>query len=127
MTAPGIAAARFLWGVVLGLGLGLLYGFLRPLRRRHLADALFLIGAFPVWLYFCFGVCRGGFHLGYLSGLFIGGILFHCTLGRLLQPVWKGFWGMIGRFFLVLKSFFRKITCFLKKIIASKKKKCTIE
>lgn len=44
MTAPSVAAVRFLYACGLGAVLGLCYGFLRPLRRRctALADVLFL-------------------------------------------------------------------------------------
>ena len=59
MTEPALAAERFGIGCLLGLGLGLWYSLLRPLRRRRNgpADALFLRGAFCAWL--SHG-CRGG-------------------------------------------------------------------
>lgn len=124
MTPPQIAAGRYLWGVGLGLMLGLLYGFLRPLGRRvrTLADLLFLIGVFPAWVYFSFAVCQGDLHLGYLSSLFVGGILFDCTLGRLLRPLWRGFWSVVEGFFRKLGNIFKKIFRFLKKNICIWKK-----
>ncbi len=128
MTPPQIAAERYLWGVALGLIPGLLYGFLRPLgrRRRALADVSFLIGAFPVWLYFSFAVCQGDLHLGYLSSLFLGGILFDCTAGRLFCLIWEGFWNLAGAFWGKWRKFFKKIRLFLKKTFASGKKSSTI-
>ena len=126
---PEIAAGRFLRGILLGLGLGLWYGFLRPLghRHRHLADGLFLAGLFPVSVYFAFAVCQGDLHLGYFSGLLIGGILWEWTFGRLLRPLWMGVWGIIGIFFRFLKKFFRKTLYFPKKLFASAKKWSTIQ
>ena len=44
-----------------GAGLGLVYGFLRPLRPRltHLCDLLFVLAAFWGWIYVGFGICLG--------------------------------------------------------------------
>ena len=119
MTTPAIAAGRYLWGLALGTLLGVLYGFLRPLgrRKRGLADLLFVLGAFPVWVYFSFAICQGDLGLGYLSSLFLGGFLFECTLGRLLRPVFIWIWAPVWGFFRVLQKFFKKITLFLKKNI----------
>ena len=122
MISPALAAGRFLRGIVLGGGLGLLYGFLRPLGRhkRTLADLLFLTGAFPVWLYFSFAVCRGALGLGYLSSLLAGGILFDLTVGRLLAPVWQGFWRGVQAIFQLFRKLFKKIITFAKKIPTTK-------
>ena len=126
--SPAIAAGRFLRGILLGLPLGAFFGFLRPLsrHRRTLADLLFLCGVFPTWLYFSFAVCQGDLSLGYLASLPLGGILFECTLGRLLRPLWRGFWSLTGKVFGKIKKFFKKITTFLKKPFASGKKMSTI-
>ena len=74
MTAPALAVRRFGISALLGVGLGLLYGFLRPLRPRHtlLGDVLFLIGAFFAWLWQGFAVCDADLRLGYMAGLIIG-------------------------------------------------------
>ena len=55
MTAPGTAAGRFAAACLLGMGLGLWYGFLRPLRRSrpNTADLLLLPAA--VWASRCAG------------------------------------------------------------------------
>ena len=44
MNRPEIAGLRFGISYLIGMGLGLYYGFLRPLRPRHtmLSDLLFL-------------------------------------------------------------------------------------
>ena len=128
MMTPALAAGRFLHGILLGMQLGVLYGFLRPLsrHRRTLADLLFLCGVFPTWVYYSFAVCQGDMSLGYLAGLPLGAILLETTLGRLFRPVWNGFWWVIAVVFRKIKKFFKKITTFLKKLFASEKKMSTI-
>ncbi len=61
MTTPAEAAARVGLSLLWGAGLGLYYGFLRPLRPRHttLSDLLFLPALLWAWLQVCFGICRG--------------------------------------------------------------------
>ena len=61
MTAPGIAAERFGTACLIGAGLGLVYGFLRPLRPKFtaLSDLVFLLALLWGWLYLAFGICRG--------------------------------------------------------------------
>ena len=76
MTGPRDAAVRFALACLLGGGLGLVYGFLRPLRPRHtgLADGIFLPVLVWTWLYLGFEICRGDLRLGYTAGLAVGGI-----------------------------------------------------
>ena len=59
MTAPALAAGRLAAACLMGLGLGLWYGFLRPLRPKFtlLSDLLFLLALFPSWVYLGFGIC----------------------------------------------------------------------
>ena len=52
-------------GLLLGGGLGLLYGFLRFFRPRWLGDLLFVIVLFRTWLYLGFGLCGGDLRMGY--------------------------------------------------------------
>ena len=61
MTPPTLAALRFGYGLLTGAAAGFLYGFLRPLGRRHrnLADFLFVCAAFYLWLLLSFRLCRG--------------------------------------------------------------------
>jgi hypothetical protein len=70
MTAPALAAHRFVCCCLLGAALGVYYEFLRPLRPRNTlaADALFLTGCVWVWLIMSFRVCRGDLRLGYSVG-----------------------------------------------------------
>ena len=66
MTAPALAAHRFLCCCLLGAALGVYYEFLRPLRPRHTfaADVLFLAGGAWGWLLMSVRVCRGDLRLG---------------------------------------------------------------
>lgn len=110
MTAPGAAAGRFAAACLLGLVLGVVYGFFHPLRKRHphLADGLFLLVLFPVWIYLSFGICRGDLRLGYVLGLFLGAGLGAATLGRFLRPVFRVFWQIVGFPWQLLKKIFKK-------------------
>ena len=98
MTAPAVAAARFGAACLLGAFLGLLYGFLRPLRPRRtaLADGIFVLAAFYGWLVLCFAVCGGDIRVGYVLGLPCGGFAWEFTFGRLLRPVYFHFWKIMG-------------------------------
>ena len=55
---PALAFQRFLLGCALGAGLGLYYGFLRPLRPRWLGAVLFLPGLLWAWLLLGFDPIR---------------------------------------------------------------------
>ena len=99
MTAPETGAVSFLWACLLGAGLGILYGFLRPLRPKAtwLADGFFVAAVLIVWLYLSFGICRGDIRLSYTAGLFLGAAVWEMTAGKWLRPVFRGFWRMISR------------------------------
>ena len=94
MTAPGLAAERFFFSFLAGILLGVLYGFLRPLRPGHtvLSDGLFLVGAGAVFLWQGFSLCRGDLRLGYLAGAAAGAVAWEWGPGRPLRPVFSGFW-----------------------------------
>lgn len=128
MTAPAVAARQFLIACAMGLGLGLFYGFLRPLRRRHvhLADLLFLPALFYGWLALGFGICGGDLRIVPTLGLGLGAVAWECSIGRLLRPVFAWLWGILfqilalpGRIF---KKIFAKIAKFAKFLLASGKK-----
>ena len=121
MISPALSAARFAIAVLMGMGLGLIYGFLRPLRPRltALADLIFVLAAAAAWVYLGFAVCLGDLRLGYTAGLIIGGIGWEMTIGRLLRPVFWGIWWP-------LRKIFRFFNNFSKKLFASAKKWVTI-
>jgi hypothetical protein len=129
MTAPGIAFARFFWACGLGVGLGIWYGFLRPLRPRHtfLADSLFILILLPVWIFHSFAICLGDMRLGYLGGLFLGMVGWDVTAGRLLRPVFALFWRGVGKIWEILFYPVKKFLFFVKNLFASAKKWVTIK
>jgi hypothetical protein len=133
MITPEITLQRFAIALFLGAVLGVYYGFLRPLRPRFttLSDLAFLPALFWVWLYHSFAVCGGDLRLGYSVGLLLGGLAWEMTAGRLLRPVFRGFWRGIGRvtaFFLTpVKKFFKKTAKSSKFLLATVKKACTIK
>lgn len=114
MTDPVLDARRFGIACLLGLGLGLYYGFLRPLRPRHtgLSDLLFLPALFYSWLYLSFGVCDGDIRLSYSMGLLVGTVVFQWTAGRWLRTIFQGFWRVIGK---IYRQIFNFLKNFLKK------------
>lgn len=125
MTVPALAAWRFLIAAGLGALLGLYYGFLRPLRPRltTLSDLLFVPALFWVWLYLNFGVCLGDIRMGYNAGLLLGGVLFDVTLGRLLRPVFRKFWQLIGY---PVQKFFKKAAKIANFLLLTAKKAGTM-
>ena len=133
MTVPAVAAQRFLWGLLLGVQLGLFYEFLRPLRRRHHApaDLLFVGFGFWVWVWYSFQICHGDIRLGASAALLLGAILTVCLTGRLLQklffPFWSGIFHIFSQFTRPVKKIFQKIRIFIKKVFASGKKRGTID
>ena len=125
---PAAAAYRMACALALGAALGLIYGFLRPLRPRHtlLSDGIFLAVTAWAWIYLCFGICAGDIRAGYAFGLLAGGIIWERTAGRPLRPVFIQFWRILdkslGLLLLPLKKFF----AFLKFLFASVEKWVTI-
>ena len=132
MTAPVDAAARFGAACLLGAGLGLMYGFLRPLRPRWtvLADSVFVLAVWYCWLVLCFGICLGDIRLGYVMGLACGGLAWECSIGRWLRPVWYGFWRLSARIWETVtapvRKILKKLGSFLKNLFAECKKWVTI-
>ena len=124
MIPPQLAAQRFLVGLALGGILGLWYGFLRPLgrRHRHWADLAFMAAVFPAWLWHSFAVCRGDISIWYTLSLFLGCFLEEITAGRLLRPVFDLLWRPVWKLQAFLEKIFEKTAIFLKKIFTSGKK-----
>ena len=128
MNPPSIAAYRLLCAILLGIALGVFYGFLRPLGRRHrqIADLLFVLALYPVWIFFAFGIAGGDLRFGYTLGLFGGVVLWETTFGKWLQPVFAGFWRAIYRiyrfFTLPFRKIFKKLAKIAKFLFATGKK-----
>jgi hypothetical protein len=133
MTEPAVAAGRFGMALGLGLMLGIIYSFLRPLRRRRNApaDGLFLLAVFVFWVFHSFRICAGDIRPAGLAGLALGCLCWEWTAGKWLRPAFFGFWN--GIFFLFrgfLRPFtksFQKFFDFLKILFASWKKWVTIK
>ena len=126
---PAVGAWRLCCSLLLGGCLGIFYGFLRPLgrRHRHLADVLFALGAMWIWLYLSFAVCRGDIRPVYLLGLGCGTLLWEKTVNFWLRPVYFGFWEIIAGIFRIFLFPWKKILEFAKILFASAEKWVTIK
>ena len=120
MTAPDTALVRLAWALGLGLVLGALYGFLRPLRRRIFwpADLIIVAASFWAWVYLSFGVCRGDIRMGATAALGLGALTWEMTVGKLLRKpismLWKGIGWFLGLIFLPLRKIFEIVLAFRK-------------
>jgi len=128
MKQPELAARQFLLACLVGAGLGIVYGFLRPLRRKHgaLGDLLFVAAAFWGWLCWGFGICRGDYPGPGILGLGLGCLAWEVTVGRLLRPVFSGFWKIIDKLFQYSLWPAKKILKIMKILFASVEKWVTI-
>lgn len=118
-------------GLLLGCGLGLYYGFLRPLQPRWLGDLFFLIALFGTWIYLGFGLCGGDLRMAYTLTLPIGSLLWEFTFGAALRPVfssfWKGFFHLFSYFLHPFKIILKKSGNFLIFLFARSRKWVTIK
>ena len=126
---PALAAYRLLCTVLLGSVLGLAYGSLRPLghRRRVLADLLFSLAAVWVWIWVCFGLCRGDVRTVYVFALLAGLLLWEATAGRWLRPVFSALWSVFCRIWGLVLLPWKKFLDFSKILFASAEKWVTIK
>ena len=94
MIPPQVTLTQLLAGLWAGIGLGIWYSFLRPLRRHSSAfgDLLFLPAFGAAWLWLGFDICGGDLRLGNFSSLFVGWALWEGSIGMLLRPVFLLFW-----------------------------------
>lgn len=131
--SPQVQAARFAASFLIGLGLGVFYCFLRPLRpkRTCIADMLFVLAALVGWVYAAFYFCRGDIRMGYTFGMFLGMGIGWRTVGLWLAPVFSFFWRILGKItgllLFPLGFILKKITQCAKFLFATWKKWVTIE
>ena len=104
--APAVSSQLLWFALAIGLGgvLGLLYDFLRALRRRvpfltALADLFFLLTAFLSLVAMGLYLCGGDLRLFLLPGCAVGMAAYFFLLHRLLYPLFAVFWRMIYKFF----------------------------
>ena len=121
---PSVSLVQLIWAFGFGLALGLCFDIVRPIRPRFLGDLLFLIVLGWFWLELAFGICGGDLRFGCLFASAVGVFLWEIGPGRILQPVFRGFWRL---FALPFKKFFKKIKKILKFLFARRKKSSTIE
>lgn len=128
MTTPAEAALRFVWGLALGMVLGAVYDFLRPLRKKRNApaDLLFVLIAFQVWIYLSFGICKSDIRIDITAALVIGAICWLNTAGKVVRPVFRWFWlgifQLLALFLSPIKKILKKIAHFRKKCLHMGKK-----
>ena len=131
MNPPAEAAWRFLPALLLGCGLGLLFGFLRPLKRRFFPDLLFFAATMWAWVLLSFGICLGDLRPVYTLTLLAGIFLWDRSFGRWLNPVfssfWKGFFLVFAKISFPLKNFSAKCKKIGKNLFASRKKAAIIK
>ena len=103
---------NLLQGLLLGGVLGIVYGFLRPLRWRWLGDLFFIGALFYFWIYLGFGICGGDLRFAYTAALLLGCFLWYQCFGPWLAPLFSAFW---KGFFSVLAGIFAPLGWFCKK------------
>lgn len=107
---PAVAAARTGGALLIGMALGVLYGFLRPLRPKYTlaSDGIFVLAALMGWIYLAFGICRGDPRLGHWAAAIGGGFLWEMTVGRYLGKFYRGFWRLSGKIRRLIWAPFKK-------------------
>ena len=118
MTAPVIAAQRFGGAVLVGVVLGLIYGFLRPLRPGYtvFSDLAFLLALVWGWVYLALEICRGEFRFSYCFGMLLGGFGWESLVGRQIRGIFSAFWKSMGQIRDIALFPLKKIYKILKKI-----------
>ncbi len=115
MITPAEAAGRFVPALVLGCMLGMVYGFLRPVRRGRgvVTDLVFLLFLLGAWMQLGFRFCRGDLRPAYTLTLLLSVYLWDRTVGRWLEPLFCGFWSGLEKLWKIIFAKCRKIRKFL--------------
>lgn len=125
---PGAGGRLFALTLLWGLGLGVAMGLLRPLgqRRRSLADGCFLVVACAIWLRVGFGLWAGDLRPAVLLGLGLGWMLWSLGPGRLVDRAWVPIWGIIWKILDIIRGAAKKVCKFSKFFFPSWRKWVTI-
>ena len=110
MTPPAQAAFRFGAACLVGALLGIVYGFLRPIKRTWVKDILFVIAAFWAFLYVSFSICRADVRMSYTAGIFIGCAAWEMSFGRWLRGVFAWIWELLRWPFHIFYNFLKILT-----------------
>ena len=96
--SPAVAASRLGWSLLLGAGSGLAYDMLHPpqLRRKTLADLLFMLVFGWFWLVISFAVCGGDIRMGCYTGQLAGLGFWEWTVGRSMRVLLGRFWKVLA-------------------------------
>ena len=129
MTAVAVSAGRFAAAWLVGMGLGLIYEVLRPLRPRltALSDGLFVSCLLYAWVHLAFGICGGDIRMAQPAGMLLGALAFRLTAGKPLERVIKKLVRAMARAVAPAAAFLKKRWKNLKKIFASGRKSVTIK
>ena len=94
-----------------GLGLGMAFGLLAPLgrRHRHLADGIFLLLCAGTWIRVCFGAFGGDLPPACISAAAAAGIWWNRTARRKPDPLFRRFRQFFPGFFPVFRRQNKKI------------------
>ena len=115
-TIGGRVVKCILLGGTIALGADIMYSLQK--KSVMLAQVLWSIWIFWVWLVICFGVCRGDIRMGYWAAAALGAVLWRGTVSRLFRPVILAFgrkiWTIIGMPVKLSKIILKKINFFKK-------------
>ena len=126
MIPPATAARWLAAACLMGAGLGLVYGFLRPLRKKRnwFWDLIFVAMVFWMWLQHSFGICEGDIRPVCTLAMLGSMVLWERSFGQYLKPLFFGFWETIGKLWRILRLpfalFYKKFLRFVKNIFANK-------
>ena len=126
MIPPEEALGQLWGGLVLGVEMGAAWGFLRPLKRKALADGIFVLALAAGLCRLAFGRCGGDLRPACLGAAALGFFLEEWGLGRLLAPLFYGFWSILSKIRRGVLTFWKKFFKSAKNVFASAGKWVTI-
>lgn len=128
--------SQFLLAALLGAVYGLIYDLFRGLRRTahgltHILDLLICLLILCGNLLFALYIGQGEYRIFMAVASGLGAILYFSTLGRLLLPVFRGFWKLLflpfRKIWDFLYKFFKKQQIFKKNLFSFHQKSVKIK